>query len=245
MMNQDNSRKIGMSTPTSILIGSVIIAAAIIFSNLYLGISSRQVAENTDPSAIDERNIVMTPATEADHVYGSLQAKVLLIEYSDTECAFCKQMHPVIKKIIDESKGEVGWVYRHFPLDSLHPKARIQAVAVECAAELGGKEKFWEYLNELFQKVHVRDRAAAESERARAVELSRIAAKIGLHKVKFAACLSSGKQEKNVEDNYQDGVRIGITGTPTIVLVNAKAEKKVFLGAQSEKVIKVAIEKLK
>ena len=245
MANQDDSRKTGIRTPTAILIGSIIIAASIIFANFYKGEFPRPEAESTGLPAIDEKNIVMVPVTEADHVYGNLQSRVLLVEYADTECPFCRRVHPIMKKIVDESQGEVAWVYRHFPLDDLHPEAREQAEAAECAADLGGNEKFWEYLHALFETAPGSDRAIAGNNRAKSTKLPSIAAQIGLNKATFASCLSSGKHRSRVESNYQDGVRIGITGTPTTVLVNAKGKKKVILGAQPEQVIRAAIEKLK
>ncbi|MDH3282605.1 MAG: DsbA family protein, partial [Gammaproteobacteria bacterium] len=63
-----------------------------------------------------------------DHIRGNPSAPVTLIEYSDFECPFCKKFHATAKKVLDESRGQVKWVYRHFPLDQLHPgKARKEA----------------------------------------------------------------------------------------------------------------------
>src|SRR3989344_6312937 len=85
-----------------------------------------------------------------DHVRGDRNARMLLIEYSDFECPYCKSFHPTAQQIVDEYKGRVAWVYRHFPLDSIHPKARTAAIASECVTELGGKDAFWAFADELF-----------------------------------------------------------------------------------------------
>src|SRR3989344_7899897 len=64
---------------------------------------------------------------DADHLRGNADAKVFLVEYSDLECPFCAQFHETAKQLIDEYDGRVAWIYRHFPLDSIHPNARPAA----------------------------------------------------------------------------------------------------------------------
>lgn len=90
------------------------------------------------------------PISEDDHLYGNPDAEVTVIEYSDFECPFCKTFHPIVERLVNESDGKVNWVYRHFPLESIHPNARGMALASECVAELGGNEAFWEFSNKLF-----------------------------------------------------------------------------------------------
>ena len=90
---------------------------------------------------------------ENDHVLGNSNAPITIIEFSDTECPVCKKFHETMQKIMDEygKDGEVKWVYRHFPLDQIHSKARKEAEATECANEIGGNEKFWEYINKIYE----------------------------------------------------------------------------------------------
>ena len=138
MDNQIGSEKGALSTPSAIIIGSVIIAMAIIFVNAYKGGFERpaDTGDNKTIGGLNGKNLAIAPITASDHFYGVPKAKVVMVEYSDTECPFCKSIYPDLKKIVDESKGEVAWVYRHFPLDNLHSKARKEAEATECAAEL-------------------------------------------------------------------------------------------------------------
>ncbi|MGB6882161.1 MAG: thioredoxin domain-containing protein, partial [Microgenomates group bacterium] len=89
--------------------------------------------------------------TEKDYIRGSKDARVFLIEYSDFECPFCKDFHETAQQIVDEYDGQVGWVYRHFPLDVLHAKARTEAIAAECAAELGGNDGFWAFIDKIYE----------------------------------------------------------------------------------------------
>lgn len=95
--------------------------------------------------------INLDPVTEKDHIAGNPNAELLIVEYSDPECPFCKRFHETMMQVMNEygKTDKVAWVYRHFPLDSIHSKARKEAEAIECAGELGGNDKFWEYLNKL------------------------------------------------------------------------------------------------
>lgn len=95
----------------------------------------------------------VNPVTPNEHIKGNPNAEVFVIEYSDPECPFCKRFHETMKSVMQEygDTGKVAWVYRHFPLDALHTKARKEAEAFECAAELGGNVKFWEYADKLFE----------------------------------------------------------------------------------------------
>lgn len=95
--------------------------------------------------------IALDPVTEKDHISGNPQAELMLVEYSDPECPFCKRFHETMMQVMKEygTQGKVAWIYRHFPLDAIHSKARKEAEAIECAGELGGNDKLWAYLNKL------------------------------------------------------------------------------------------------
>jgi protein-disulfide isomerase len=95
--------------------------------------------------------IDLDPVTEKDHIAGNPSADLILVEYSDPECPFCKKFHTTMLQVMDTygKDGKVAWVYRHFPLDAIHSKARKEAEAIECAGELGGNDKLWAYLNKL------------------------------------------------------------------------------------------------
>jgi protein-disulfide isomerase len=100
-----------------------------------------------------KEKINLDPVTEKDHIFGNPQAEMVIVEYSDLECPFCKRFHETMIQIMSEygKEGKVAWVYRHFPLDAIHSKARREAEAVECAGELGGNDKFWAYVNKLVE----------------------------------------------------------------------------------------------
>lgn len=80
-------------------------------------------------------------------VRGNLNAKITVVEYSDFECPYCKRFHETMLQVMDVHQENIRWVYRHFPLDSLHQNARTEALAAECANEQG---KFWEFTDTVF-----------------------------------------------------------------------------------------------
>ncbi|KKR42528.1 MAG: Sodium/proton antiporter [Candidatus Woesebacteria bacterium GW2011_GWB1_40_12] len=86
---------------------------------------------------------------DADYVKGDKSARVLLFEYSDYDCPFCKRVHPTLQTLLDGNAGKVAWVYRQFPLDQLHPTARSKSEAALCAGKLGGNDAFWAFSDAL------------------------------------------------------------------------------------------------
>ncbi len=228
---------LNVSVPTAIIIAGLFVAGAVIFTN-----SPKNNAVYADPgtqggTAGTPQQIVVAPITDKDHFYGNPKAAVVMVEFSDTECPFCKVFHPTLKKIVDESRGQIAWVYRHFPIDSIHPKARKEAEATECVAELGGNDKFWEYVSLIFA-------VTPSNNGLDPAELPKLAVQAGIDKTKFESCLASGKYKAEVEAEFQDGIKVGVTGTPSTVLMNTRGNKTLIVGAQSEEAVLAAIDKL-
>lgn len=80
-------------------------------------------------------------------VKGSKDAKVTIVEFSDFECPFCIRATPTIKQVMDTYGNDIRIVYKHFPLEQLHPHAQLTAQASMCAEEQG---KFWDYHDKIF-----------------------------------------------------------------------------------------------
>ncbi len=227
---------LNINVPTAIVIAGILIAGAIILTNSPRNKISDIGADKQTADVSQQINVARV--TDQDHFYGNPKAKVVMIEFSDTECPYCKSFHGVAKKVVDESRGEVAWVYRHFPIDSRHPKARKEAEATECAAELGGNDKFWEYTGALFEITPANNGLDP-------AELPKLAMQVGLDVDSFNACLSSGKYKNKVETNYQDGLSAGVDRTPTTVLINQKGDKMLLVGTLPEAQIRAMIDKLK
>lgn len=161
---------------------------------------------------------------KTDHILGPADAVVKIIEYSDTECPFCKRFHPTMQQAVRAYPGKVAWVYRHLPLRSLHSKAAKEAEATECANELGGNDAFWAYLDKVFEVTPSNDGLDP-------AQLPQIAADVGLDRAKFETCLNSGKYAQRVTDDENDAGAAGARGTPFSIVLGPKGEKLPIGGA--------------
>ena len=240
MENQKNS----FAVPIAIIIAGLIIAGAVYFGGGVSGGTTKKdnakIAGNAQGGANEEKTTQennVKPVSSADHIRGNPNAKVKLIEFSDPECPFCKRHHDTMNKIMEEygKGGQVAWVYRHFPLDAIHSKARKESEALECANEQGGNTKFWEYLDELFIVTPSNNGLDLN-------ELLNIASEIGLDAEEFNQCLNSGKYAKTVADNQVDGVNSGASGTPYNIVIAGNGKKFVINGALPYDNIKAVID---
>ncbi len=181
------------------------------------------------------------PVDGEDHILGSLDAPVKLVEFSDFECPFCKRFHPTMKRLMDEygKDGKVAWVYRHFPIDELHSKARKEAQAAECANELGGNEAFWAYADRLYE-------VAPSNNRLDLWLLPEFAEEIGLDRAAFEACLEGdsrgGKYAAHIEADVQDATASGGTGTPYSLVIAPNGKTFPINGAQPLAALKSIID---
>lgn len=176
------------------------------------------------------------PVSKDDHVRGAKNPKVYLVEYSDAECPFCKRFHPTMQQALKEYGDKVAWVYRHFPL-SFHANASKEAEASECANELGGSEKFWEYTDKIFERTTSNGTGFALD------ALVPLAKEIGLNESKFKSCLDSGKYAAHVNQDVTEGTSSGVNGTPTTFIVTADGKTLTsFPGALPYEQIKPGID---
>jgi len=88
--------------------------------------------------------------TSDDFVRGSEDARILVIEFSDIECPFCARFHETMNEALTVYPNDIQWVYRHFPLDQIHPNARKAAATVECIGEQKGSDAYWTALDAMF-----------------------------------------------------------------------------------------------
>lgn len=197
----------------------------------------RAAAAERERLEADARAKTMRPVSESrDHIRGDPAAPVTLVEYSDFECPFCKGFHQTVKKLVDESGRRVRWVYRHFPLDEIHSKARKEAAASECAAELGGNEAFWKFADRFFELTPSNNKTDIDA------VLPRIAGEIGLDRARFASCLASGRHDRRVEEDLQNAGATGGRGTPWSIIVSKSGKTYPLSGAQPFASVKQLIE---
>ena len=132
---------------------------------------------------------------------GNPKAPVVIVEFSDFQCPYCRSVQPTLKNLLAKYEGRVSLSYRDLPLRDIHPQAQMAAEASRCAGEQG---KFWEYHDLLFENPNKLNREGLV-EQARSLKLD---------EKQFDSCLSSGKYKAQVEHDRQLGMRAGLTGTP-------------------------------
>lgn len=86
-----------------------------------------------------------------EHIVGSATAPIVLVEYSDFQCPYCKMVHDTLKQLVNNSNGQIAWVYRNFPLYQIHPQAEPAANAAECITEQLGNTAFWKFATTIFE----------------------------------------------------------------------------------------------
>ncbi len=136
---------------------------------------------------------------------GRANAPVIIVEFSDFQCPFCRKVQPTLRNLLAKYPGRISLGYRDFPLRGMHGQAELGAESSRCAAE---QEKFWEYHDLLFQNPDKLNRNG----------LLDLARNLNLDEKQFDSCLSSGKYRAQVERDLQDGIRAGVLGTPGIFI---------------------------
>lgn len=236
------------SVPISIIAAGAMIAGAVFYSTGGGAIrqESTKSGAGEQPQAAaptfgSARADNIKPITDQDHILGNPAAPVKVVEFADTECPFCKRFHPTMRQLMQEYglSGQVAWVYRHFPLDQIHSKARKEAQALECANELGGNAKFWAYTDKLYE-------IAPSNNNLDLSLLPQIAEEVGLDQAQFQSCLSGdargGKYAEHIEADFQDAVASGGQGTPYSVVIALNGQKFPIDGAQPYSAVKQVIE---
>lgn len=180
----------------------------------------------------------MRPFGPDDHVLGSPRSGVALITYGDTECPFTKEFFGVMQKIMSEyGDGRVSWIFRHFPNDELHPRAREEAEAAECAGQVGGKMKFWDYLKMVFEQTKSHNTLAPDN-------LTMFARDLGIPEKEFEACMQARTFARRVIDDAENARAIGAQGTPTTVVMSAQGKPLRIDGFASYEEMKDMIDKM-
>ena len=138
---------------------------------------------------------------ERDHIRGPLEAPVTVVEYGDFECPYCGQAEPVVRELLRDF-GDVRYVWRHLPLNDVHPNTQLAAEAAEAAADQGA---FWEMHDLLF----------AHQDALRPNDLVSYAAQLGLDVERFANDLREHAGAARVAEDVDSADLSGVSGTPT------------------------------
>jgi protein-disulfide isomerase len=152
-----------------------------------------------------EAKLVVPVSADRDHIQGSPDAPVTLVEYGDYECPYCGEAYPIVKEIQERMGGGLRFVFRNFPISTSHPHAEQAAEAAEAAAAQG---RFWEMHDHLYehqrhlQGDHLRSYAQA----------------LDLDLDLFDKELTEHVHADRVHEDFMSGVRSGVNGTPTFFI---------------------------
>ncbi|OGY74357.1 MAG: hypothetical protein A3H59_02030 [Candidatus Jacksonbacteria bacterium RIFCSPLOWO2_02_FULL_43_9] len=182
----------------------------------------------------DTGPVTVSPVTNDDHIRGEKNAPVTLVEYSDYQCPFCQSFHETAKQLVETFPGKFRWVFRHFPLTSIHPEARSAAIAAECVAKIGGNDAFWKFSDALF----------VDQSQLGGDFYADLAQKQGISASKFKKCTDDKETEDIVDNDYQKGISDNVQGTPGNFLIAPDGTVSDIPGAQPFEVVKPIIEQL-
>ena len=149
---------------------------------------------------------------ENEPYWGKDSAKVVIVEFSDFECPYCKRMQPAIAQLKAEYSDKIKWVFKDFPLD-FHPQAMKAHIATNCAQR---QDKYWDYQQRVFNQPYKADRSLDLSEEF----LTKTASSVGLDMGKFQNCLkdTDGSIRQKIQNSLQYAQKLGVRGTPTLFI---------------------------
>ena len=215
--------KSSLTVPLAIGLGGAVVAAAV-----YLSMPK-------NPSADAGNSALLRPVGAGDHILGNPAARVVIVEYSDFDCAFCKDFHETLHQIIasEGADGDVAWVFRQFPLTEIHPNALSHARAAECAAETGGNDAFWRFSDILFK-----------NQPAASTKYGEFANAAGIPGDAFAACFSNAAAvvDERIYADRRNALDIGAPGTPYSLILVAGEAPIVVKGAPPYDAVKLLID---
>jgi protein-disulfide isomerase len=151
----------------------------------------------------------MPVSDDRDHIQGSADAAVTLVEYGDYECPYCGAAYPIVKEVQSRMGERLRFVFRNFPISTSHPHAEHAAEAAEAAAAQGS---FWEMHDVLYEN----------QKRLRDEDLRGYAEKLALDVERFDTELADHAHADRVHEDFLTGVRSGVNGTPTFYINGAR-----------------------
>ncbi|MEK7638713.1 MAG: thioredoxin domain-containing protein [Patescibacteria group bacterium] len=230
------SQKMSWSIPIAIIVGFGMIALAIFFTGGKK--DAPGATENNPADTTATANSGLRPVDDTDYISGNPNAPILLVEYSDYDCPFCKQFHETLDQIIDEYgvTGRIAWVYRQFPIAQLHPNSPKISEAALCVGDIGGNDAFWKFTNLIFQQRDI-------TEPTNVTLLPEYAESAGISREAYIECMDSGRMEAAVTASIEDGFNAGARGTPYTVLI-AGNQQAVIDGARSYDTVKGIVKNL-
>jgi len=208
----------------------IIFAAIVVLLLGGLVAYSRISNPSIDVSAIDANAVVSASDQDGnigDHVRGSADAKVVIVEYGDFQCPYCGNIHPATQTITSLYGDSIAFVFRNFPLATLHPNARAASAAAEAAGLQG---KYWEMHDTLYEGQSAWEGAGATE---RTAVFNGYAEQLDLDLAKFQEDLSNASVNKKISFDQALGKKLNVTATPTMYLNGTKLTEEITAQLQS------------
>ena len=197
--------------------------------------SDVNIPSNASPPNVQNVKTDVAEPSQNDHKTGNLNADIVLIEYSDYSCPYCKNFHTTMQQVMENYGDRIMWVLRHYPLTSIHPLAYKQAAAAECISKIGGDKKFWEFTDKVF----------LSNTQVNEEELAKIAGQLGINQDQYQTCLAEDAISEKVDADYSSGLNAGVTGTPTSFIMDLRTgEVSPIKGAMPYEQVKASIESM-
>lgn len=203
--------------------GWIIFITAVVLGLGSLIVWTRVTNPPLDVSGVD--TAVATSASDkngniADHVTGNKESKVILVEYGDFQCPGCGAASPNTQALMEEYGDKIAFIFRNFPLTSMHPNAKAAAAAAEAAGLQG---KYWEMNHHLFQAQSEWSNADAKT---RTEIFNGYADSLGLDKEKFTADIASTNIAQKIKFDQAIGKNDNVSATPTFFLNGTQLSEK-------------------
>jgi protein-disulfide isomerase len=208
--------------PLAIIFGGIVVAVSLYFS------VPKSATTIGNPALV-------RPISASDHILGNPAAKVMIVEYSDFDCDYCKGFNETLHQIVamEGVNGQVAWVYRHFPLTEIHPNALSHARAAECAAQVAGNDMFWKFADLLFANQPVNPSTYGA-----------LAKQAGISGDAFATCYATASTtlDARIMADRQNALSMGAQGTPYSLILVAGKPPVVMAGGYSYDAVKQLVD---
>jgi protein-disulfide isomerase len=208
-----------MTTETKVLTLVGLLTIIIIVGGAFL------FSRSSEPTPVDVERLVRSHSPQE----GSAAAPLTLVEFADFQCPSCAATNPVLKQLKVDYGEELNFVFRHFPLETIHPQARLASLV---AAAAGEQNKFWDMHDLLYE------RQAAWANNSAALEIfTGYAEELDLDVDRFKQAIDNEKFAADIEQDQADGQSLRIPGTPTFFINGSP-----FVGSPSYQNLKAALD---
>lgn len=206
--NNDNSHGGRMGKMIAIWGSSLIALGLIVWGIVFL-------VQHYEPG-LSERITIENKIEADDWVTGNRNASVILTEYGDYQCPGCGAYFPLVEHLVAEYKDRIAFVYRHFPLNNIHPHAVSMAIAAEAAGKQG---KFWEMHKMIFENQDTWSKLNDVTDTANGY-----AQALGLKVDQFKTDFKSDALRTKVQNDLDEAIKIGLNSTPTFFVNGVRIE---------------------